>query len=455
MEKKAHPKSTGNTGRQSAARRARTLADFTDPRVSAKRPAYRDADDARDARDARDQANGYHDFGDPGDYGDYFEPEYSARDEQRYSGPSRFTLPSHPAMPAMPAMPQEDERPTHRAGQKFIDRVGHPHRQQSSWDEHARSGDEWYGEDERSTSGRRRAQSKARPLTLTIVEEQDAPAQYPVNDRVNDRVNERSNDRALMTMDSVPDLVAWRPPMPSRRKPVYTRAIETARRNPWTVSRSMLALIAVAVTLLLSITTAGEPSQPLMQFFNVQAAGASAQHIGDLVQPLTQGVRKDQYDSLDQYNTYWGAACSAAVLAETLTAWGVKGVTIGRMIDELGAYISPYGGLLSYAGFQKVASLHGMRADFRENLTYKQMLYITNTMHLPLIVNVRISYGFYHFFSGGHFLVMTAGDSQGVRLVDSSLYYVHYMPLSVFNGMFTGRTELLTTQDYVLNLPPA
>jgi hypothetical protein len=48
---------------------------------------------------------------------------------------------------------------------------------------------------------------------------------------------------------------------------------------------------------------------------------------------------------------------------------------------------------------------------------------------------------------------MTAGDDQGVRLVDSSLYYVHYMPLSVFNGMFTGRTVLLLPSDYVYTLP--
>jgi hypothetical protein len=141
------------------------------------------------------------------------------------------------------------------------------------------------------------------------------------------------------------------------------------------------------------------------------------------------------------------------VLAETLTAWGVKGATIGRMIDELGSNISPYGGLLSYSGFQKVASMHQMRSDYRDNLSYKQMLYITNTLHLPLIVNVRISYGFYHFFSGGHFLVMTAGDSQGIRLVDSSLYYVTYMPLSVFNSMFTGRTVLLLPSDYTYTLP--
>ncbi|HKT40377.1 MAG TPA: hypothetical protein VJR48_18545 [Ktedonobacterales bacterium] len=384
----------GNTRKQNHVRRARTLADATDPRTPAQRR-------------------------------DDYEPDYSARDEQT---PPHLTLPS---IPSMPAVSRDSMR---RRG-----------RRQSSWDEYDRDGENWSGypdDDVDEDTGRSRARSVARPLALMRVEESVELEEY------------RDSPQSLITTDSVPDLVAWRPPVPARRKPIHTRAIETARRNPWSVSRISLTLIAVCVTLLLSVTSVGEPSQPLMAFYNAQAAGANAHNIADLVQPLTQGKRVDQYDSVAQYNTYWGAACSAAVLAETLTAWGVQGATIGKMIDQLGSYISPNGGLLSYAGFQKVAALHDMRSDFRENLSYKQMLYITNTLHLPLIVNVRISYGFYHFFSGGHFLVMTAGDSQGLRLVDSSLYYVHYMPLSVFNSMFTGRTVLLVPTEYTYNLPP-
>jgi hypothetical protein len=390
-----------NQGRQGNMRQARTLADATDPRTPTRRR-------------------------------DDFEPEYpeySTRDGQSSLAPQHLTLPS------MPAASRDSTR--HR-------RVN----RQSSWDEYAHDGEDWSssrypGEGIDYDTGRSRAQSIARPLTLTHIDEmvEVEQAEY------------QSSARGLVPADSVPDLVAWRPPVPALRKPVYTRTIETARRHPWSVSRICLALIAIGVTLLLSITGVGEPSQPLMAFYNAQAAGANAQNIGAMVKPLTQGKLVSQYDSVAQYNTYWGAACSAAVLAETLTAWGVKGATIGRMIDELGSNISPNGGLLSYSGFQNVASLHRMRSDFRDNLSYKQMMYITNTLHLPLIVNVRISYGFYHFFSGGHFLVMTAGDSQGLRLVDSSLYYVTYMPLSVFNSMFTGRTVLLLPSDYTYTLP--
>jgi hypothetical protein len=136
-----------------------------------------------------------------------------------------------------------------------------------------------------------------------------------------------------------------------------------------------------------------------------------------------------------------------------LTAWGIPKMTIGRVIDEMGSYISPYGGLLSYAGFERVAKNHGFRADFRDDLSYSQILYITNTLGIPLIVNVRQSYGYYHYFAGGHFLVVTGGDSQGLRIVDSSLYYIQYLPKSVFYGMFTThRTELLVPQDYHYSL---
>ncbi|HEU4783048.1 MAG TPA: hypothetical protein VFS83_06905 [Ktedonobacterales bacterium] len=403
-----------NQGRQGNMRQARTLADATDPRT----PVRRRND---------------------------FEPEYSARDEQDPSMPQRLTLPS---VPSMPATSRDSTR--HRAAHSQSDRVSYRRgNRQSSWDEYAQDGEEWsnarYPDEDAYDydTGRSRAQSIARPLTLTHIDELVEVEQDEYRDSA----------RGLVPADSVPDLVAWRPPMPAQRKPVYTRTIETARRHPWSVSRIGLALIAIGVTLLLSITGVGEPSQPLMAFYNAQAAGANAQNIGALVKPLTQGKLVSQYDSVAQYNEYWGAACSAAVLAETLTAWGVKGATIGHMIDELGSNISPYGGLLSYSGFQKVASLHQMRSDYRDNLSYKQMLYITNTLHLPLIVNVRISYGFYHFFSGGHFLVMTAVDSQGIRLVDSSLYYVTYMPLSVFNSMFTGRTVLLLPSAYTYTLP--
>jgi hypothetical protein len=194
--------------------------------------------------------------------------------------------------------------------------------------------------------------------------------------------------------------------------------------------------------------------------FGSTEAGAIAQFGVDFnlltrIQPLTQLKRADQYDNTAQFNAWGGAACSAAVLAETLTAYGVPHATIGHMIDELGGNISQQWGLVSYNGFAQVAAKHGLRADMYVDhpLTYAQMLYLTNTLHVPLIVNVRATSGYYHYLDGGHFLVMTGGDAQTVRLVDSSEYYIKSLPYNTFMGMYRNRSVAIVPQDFHYTLP--
>jgi predicted double-glycine peptidase len=186
------------------------------------------------------------------------------------------------------------------------------------------------------------------------------------------------------------------------------------------------------------------------QAYAIRTTGVAAN-----VQAFTQGKRVDLYNSVDQFNQWWGSACSAAVLAEVLSAYGVPNATIGRMIDELGSDISTRYGLMTYAGFNKVAQKHGFRADIYvdRHLTYHQMQYLTNTLGLPVIVNVRATTGYYHYLSGGHFLVMTGGDSKSIRLVDSSLYYIKSLSLSTFNWMFRQRTVVIVPADYHYDLP--
>jgi predicted double-glycine peptidase len=186
------------------------------------------------------------------------------------------------------------------------------------------------------------------------------------------------------------------------------------------------------------------------QAYAIRTTGVAAN-----VQAFTQGKRVDLYNSVDQFNQWWGSACSAAVLAEVLTAYGVPNATIGKMIDELGSDISTRYGLMTYDGFNKVAQKHGFRADIYvdRHLTYHQMQYLTNTLGLPVIVNVRATTGYYHYLSGGHFLVMTGGDSKSIRLVDSSLYYIKSLPLGTFNWMFRQRTVVIVPADYHYDLP--
>ena len=215
-----------------------------------------------------------------------------------------------------------------------------------------------------------------------------------------------------------------------------------------------MGCLALVVALFSVIGHMGEPSQPLLAGFQTSGGVTAGSAIVSLVRPETQGKRPDLYDNYQQFSDWWDAACSAAVTSEIMTAYGVPNATIGHMIDEMTPDISLYGGLLSYHGFTRAAQKNGFRADFYTTLTNNQMLYITNQLGLPLIVNVHIDYGYYHFFSGGHFLVVVGGDAQGVQIVDSSEYYIHYLPWDVFNSMFTHHEVLLVPKTYTYNLPP-
>jgi len=263
---------------------------------------------------------------------------------------------------------------------------------------------------------------------------------------------------APLPTESVPNLIAFRPPIEAMQRSrirSQTRALVKSARSPWSIARAALALTALVIAIFSAVGHMGEPAQPLLANFQTSGGVTAGSAIVNLVQAETQGKRPDLYDNYQQFSDWWDAACSAAVTSEVLTAYGTPNATIGHMIDEMVPDISLYGGLLSYHGFTRAAQKNGFRADFYTSLTDSQMLYITNQLGLPLIVNVHISYGYYQFFSGGHFLVITGGDSQGLRIVDSSEYYIHYLPWSVFDSMFTHHEVLIVPKSYTYNLPPS
>lgn len=251
---------------------------------------------------------------------------------------------------------------------------------------------------------------------------------------------------------SVPELAAYRPMRVPQRVRLNTRALVERARSPWSMVRMALAITALLLALFYGSGRMGENAQPLM-VAHAEAGATAGSAVTALVRPETQLLRPDLYDSYSQFQDWGGAACSAAALSETLTAYGVPDATIGHEIDELGSYISPHGGLLNRHGFAVVAAKHNLRADESTSLTYNQLVYLTETLGMPVIVNVRISYGYYHFFDGGHFLTVVGGDAQGLKIVDSSEYYLHYLPKDVFYQMFTGYTAAIVPADYQYTLP--
>jgi hypothetical protein len=257
---------------------------------------------------------------------------------------------------------------------------------------------------------------------------------------------------------------------PAARRPVAaTRALLLREaHDPWARVRALLGVAAILYALggcgsgVLgsSILVVGEPKPPSFTL----RTGANSQTtsvVALAVKPLTSLLHPEQYDSPAQFQLYGGAACSPTVLAEVLTAWGIPSATIGHMIDELGPqYLSPSWGLLDQHGFEVVAAKHHMRADISWHLTYNQVLYLTNVLGLPVIVNFRRSYGYYSYFAGGHFLVVTGGNQQGVTAVDSSEYFIKYLARDVFDGLWqwrgdgTAMTVVIVPESYQYALPP-
>lgn len=421
---------------------------------------------------------------------------HDARDERR--GALVDSLPRTPAVPRSPARPNRSNRSDYRDPsahdawesqsayqQDYADAYGEDYYGASS----ARYADEYgysYAQDEEPDYAeyeeyepeyeqeptpyasyeddwnrpRSRERSQARPLTPALTQQFDAlePVRAPVTAYVaapaplpaRVPVSMLAPTFGRLSSDSLPALAAYRP-LQNRVRLNTQRLVETAR-NPWTIARLVLALTALLLGVFHATGQMGEHAQPLM-LAQAQAGLAPGSAITALVRPETQLLRPDLYDNIGQFNEWGGAACSAAALSEVLTAYGVPHATIGNEIDELGSYISPNGGLLSRHGFVVVAAKHNLRADESSSLSYNQLVYITEQLGMPVIVNVRISYGYYHFFDGGHFLTVVGGDAQGLRIVDSSEYYIHYLPKDVFYQMFTGYTAAIVPASYQYTLP--
>jgi len=237
------------------------------------------------------------------------------------------------------------------------------------------------------------------------------------------------------------------------------------------VVRSLLISLVLYYVLSSGLQVVGQPGLPLAPFpwaasngaSGVIASVGSAQtafrfdgKMASRMQPMTQMKRVDLYDSRAQFSRWAGSACSAASLAEVLTAYGLPHMTIGRIIREMGADISPTWGLLTYNAFNKVVSKYGLRADVylaNNPLSYKQMLYLTNTLGIPVLVNMRATTGYYHYLSGGHILVMTGGTSSRIHLTDSSLYYIKSLPIGTYNAMARPRNVVIVPKNFHYKLP--
>lgn len=319
-----------------------------------------------------------------------------------------------------------------------------PWRQWSAWNEQR------YGA---SSSGREREATTARPL-------------------INRALIHRDSQEASGDAPTMPTIV------PATRQYVVLPAAKDQRPSSRTgrtatgIVRTLLVSLVLYYVLSSGLQVVGQSGLPLAPFPWAASSGAASGVVASVgsaqtlyrfdgkmasrMQPMTQMKRVDLYDSRAQFNRWAGSACSAASLAEVLTAYGLPHMTIGRMIREMGADISPAWGLLTYNAFNKVVSKYGLRADvyLADNpLSYKQMLYLTNTLGIPVLVNMRATTGYFHYLSGGHVLVMTGGNSARIRLTDSSLYFIKSLPIGTYNQMARPRNVVIVPKNFHYKLP--
>ncbi len=322
-----------------------------------------------------------------------------------------------------------------------------PWRTWSEWDE-------W--SPETSSSSRERAATTARPL-VTRVNRAFVPRDS--QDEPGDVHNTLTIVPATRQYVVLPGAKDQRPP---------SRMGRTATG----IVRTLLISLVLYYVLSSGLQVVGQPGLPLAPFPWAASSGAASGIVASVgsaqtayrfdgkmasrIQPMTQMKRVDLYDSRAQFNRWAGSACSAASLAEVLTAYGLPHMTIGRIIREMGADISPTWGLLTYNAFNKVVSKYGLRADVylaNNPLSYKQMLYLTNTLGIPVLVNMRATTGYFHFLSGGHVLVMTGGNSSRIRLTDSSLYYMKSLPIGTYDQMARPRNVVIVPKNFHYKLP--
>lgn len=223
-----------------------------------------------------------------------------------------------------------------------------------------------------------------------------------------------------------------------------------------------LAIIAIVCFSVLGATlaTAGGGGVAQLLFsalgragpYSPQTSSSSATQITKLVQPIIQAEPDAGYDSQQQHDTYWNAACSAATLAEILRAWGAQNITIGHVIDVMNehtpTYITPWGGLMSQDGWNYTAQRYHFQAKVQLNgsLSFNDIIRTTVLQGLPVVLGLRDNGGVYFpaFAGGGHFLVAVGGNSGGVQVIDSSLYRISFIPVDEFNYLWTGETIIIT-----------
>ena len=216
-------------------------------------------------------------------------------------------------------------------------------------------------------------------------------------------------------------------------------------------------LLAVMVVTFLSTlkTTDGETNGALANAFQASTSAKKETKITAKVPTFIQIDPTIGYLSTDQYSRYNRADCSAAATDEVLTAWGDPNGNIGHVIEDMGSGLDAGSGLVSTSAFTNVAAKHNFNVIVTNNITIDQLRQIVGVQNIPVVIGVRDTLGgYYRYFAPGHFLVVTGADANGFQIVDSSTYFVHYLPTDTFLSLWaTPKAAIFTPNGLAFQLP--
>ena len=124
-----------------------------------------------------------------------------------------------------------------------------------------------------------------------------------------------------------------------------------------------------------------------------------------------------QYSSTAEYTTWASSACSAAAMTEVLNAYGLHlRIQDVLQVERSLNYITPLDGLTQEVGIAETVKRFGFQTTWGDHFTLDQILRNANAGS-PVIVSWPPSR-----YQGGHFVVVTGGDSATVFLADSSAW---------------------------------
>lgn len=146
-----------------------------------------------------------------------------------------------------------------------------------------------------------------------------------------------------------------------------------------------------------------------------------------------------QYSSQAEYSDWAYSACSTTSMTEVINSYGHHYRITDILKVEAGIHeITPQLGLLNDAGIQRTGAYFGFKTTWGYNRSLDQVIAAANS-GTPVIVSFPPSR-----YAGGHLLVVTGGDSNYVRLADSSLYNRHSLTRAQFMVWWGGFSAIMT-----------